>query len=58
MVNKGLVTIGDLVAFFEYISNLFVIIFWLPGIISSYEKAKVSYKRLDRVFKSEKELKK
>lgn len=48
-------TIGDFVAFNGYIDMFFSPIFWLPGVISKFERAVISYKRLDKVFNLEQE---
>ena len=43
-------TIGDLVAFSGYVDLLFVPVYWLPGVLSKFQRAKISYGRLDKVF--------
>lgn len=50
LVLNGEMTIGDFVAFNGYIDMFFSPIFWLPGVISKFERAAISYKRLDKVF--------
>lgn len=49
------ITIGDFVAFNGYIDLFFTPIFWLPGIISKFKRAQISYHRLESVFSLEKE---
>lgn len=55
LVLDGEMTIGDFVAFNGYIDMFFSPIFWLPGVISKFERGVISYKRLDKVFNLEKE---
>ncbi len=55
LVLNNEMTIGDFVAFNGYIDMFFSPIFWLPGVISKFERAIISYKRLDKVFGLEKE---
>lgn len=55
LVLAGEMTIGDFVAFNGYIDMFFSPIYWLPGVISKFERAMISYKRLDKVFSLEKE---
>lgn len=54
VLNKT-ITIGDFVAFNGYIDLFFTPIFWLPGIISKFKRAQISYHRLESVFSLEKE---
>lgn len=54
VLNKT-ITIGDFVAFNGYIDLFFTPIFWLPGIISKFKRAQISYHRLESVFCLEKE---
>lgn len=54
VLNKT-ITIGDFVAFNGYIDLFFTPIFWLPGIISKFKRAQISYHRLEKVFSLEKE---
>lgn len=49
------ITIGDFVAFTGYIDLFLTPLFWLPGIISKFKRAQISFGRLDNVFKLEKE---
>lgn len=48
-------SIGDFVTFTGYIDLFISPVIWLPGIISKYKRAQISYYRLDKVFKLEKE---
>ena len=50
LVLAGKMTIGDLVAFSGYVDLLFVPVYWLPGVLSKFQRAKISYGRLDKVF--------
>ena len=54
VINKQ-ITIGDFVAFTGYIDLFLTPLFWLPGIISKFKRAQISFSRLDKVFKLEKE---
>lgn len=49
------ITIGNFVAFNGYIGLFYGPVSWLPSVISRYKRAQVSYNRLDKVFKMEKE---
>lgn len=55
LVLKDIITIGDFVAFTGYIDLFLTPLFWLPGIISKFERAAISYHRLEKVLKLEKE---
>lgn len=55
LVISKTISIGDLVAFTGYIDLFFTPLFWLPGIISKFERAIISYHRLEKVFDLEKE---
>ena len=55
LVLDNIITIGDFVAFNGYIDMFWAPIFWLPGTISKFKKAQISYHRLDNVFAFEKE---
>lgn len=55
LVLNNNITIGDFVAFNGYIDLFYGPIYWLPGIISKFKRAQISYYRLDDVFKLEKE---
>lgn len=55
LVLEGTITTGDFVAFNGYIGLFVGPVSWLPGIISRYKRAKISYQRLDNVFSLERE---
>ncbi len=55
LVLEGVISTGDFVAFNGYIGLFVGPVSWLPGVISRYKRAKISYKRLDNVFRLEKE---
>lgn len=55
LVLEGTITTGDFVAFNGYIGLFVGPVTWLPGVISRYKRAKLSYQRLDNVFNLEKE---
>lgn len=55
LVLNNEMSIGEFVAFNGYIDMFFSPIFWLPGVISKFERAVISYKRLDKVFNLQKE---
>ena len=55
LVLQGTITTGDFVAFNGYIGLFVGPVSWLPGLISVYKRAQLSYKRLDEVFKLERE---
>ncbi|MBO5479146.1 MAG: ABC transporter ATP-binding protein [Clostridia bacterium] len=55
LVLEGTITTGDFVAFNGYIGLFVGPVTWLPGIISRYKRAKLSYQRLDNVFSLERE---
>lgn len=55
LVLDGTITTGDFVAFNGYIGLFVGPVSWLPGIISRYKRAKISYQRLDNVFALERE---
>lgn len=55
LVIDGVITTGDFVAFNGYIGLFVGPVEWLPGVISRYKRAQISYKRLDKVFSLEKE---
>lgn len=50
------ITLGDLVAFTGYIDLFLNPVTWIPNIISKFKRAKISYQRLDQVFKLETEV--
>lgn len=55
LVLEKTITIGDFVAFTGYIDLFLTPLFWIPGIISKFERAVISYHRLEKVFNFEKE---
>ena len=55
LVLNNEITIGDFVAFTGYIDLFLTPLFWVPGIISKFERAVIAYHRLEKVFNFEKE---
>ncbi len=55
LVLENTITIGDFVAFNGYIGLFIGPVSWIPGVISQYKRAQISYKRLDKIFSLEKE---
>ena len=55
LVLEGTITVGELVAFNGYIALFVNPVAWMPGLISYYKRAQISYQRLDAVFHLEKE---
>ena len=55
LVLEKTISIGDFVAFTGYIDLFLTPLFWIPGIISKFQRAVIAYHRLDKVFKFEKE---
>ena len=55
LVLEGTISVGDFVAFNGYIGLFVGPVSWLPGVISRYKRAQLSYKRLDKVFNLERE---
>ena len=55
LVLQGQISTGDFVAFNGYIGLFVEPVQWIPGLISHYKRAQISYYRLDDVFKLEKE---
>ena len=49
------ISIGELVAFNGYIGLFVGPVSWIPGIVSRYKRAQISYHRLDRLFELERE---
>lgn len=49
------ITIGDFTAFNGYIGIFYGPVSWIPGMISRYKRARISYNRLDKFCKLEKE---
>lgn len=50
LVIEGQITVGDFVAFNGYIGIFVGPVSWLPGLISRFKRAQISYHRLDKVF--------
>lgn len=55
LVLEGTITVGELVAFNGYIALFVNPVAWMPGLISYYKRAQISYQRLDAVFQLERE---
>lgn len=55
LVLSGDITIGDFVAFNGYIALFVGPVSWLPGVISRYKRAQISYRRLDKFLNLERE---
>ena len=55
LVLNNEITIGDFVAFTGYIDLFLTPLFWVPGIISKFQRAAIAYHRLEKVFNFEKE---
>lgn len=55
LVLDGTITLGAFTAFNGYISLFYGPVSWLPGIITKYKRAQISYNRLDRIFQLERE---
>lgn len=55
LVLNGVISTGDFVAFNGYIGLFVGPVKWLPGLISRYKRAQISYQRLDKVFCLERE---
>lgn len=55
LVIEGQISIGDFIAFNGYIGIFYGPVAWMPGIISRYKRAQISYKRLDKFFDLERE---
>ncbi len=55
LVLEGTITVGELVAFNGYIALFVNPVAWIPGLISNYKTAQISYQRLDSVFQLERE---
>ncbi len=55
LVLEGTITTGDFIAFNGYIGLFVGPVSWLPGLISRFKRAQISYHRLDEVFCLEKE---
>ncbi len=55
LVLNGEITIGDFTAFNGYIGLFYGPVSWLPGLISKYKRAQISYHRIDTIFQLERE---
>ena len=55
LVLTNQITVGDFVAFNGYISLFVGPISWVPSVISRFKRAQMSYKRLEKFFKLERE---
>lgn len=55
LVLAGEITVGDFVAFNGYIALFVGPISWLPGVISRFKRAQISYRRLDKFLNLERE---
>lgn len=55
LVLAGEITVGDFVAFNGYIALFVGPISWIPGVISRFKRAQISYRRLSKFFDLEKE---
>ncbi len=55
LVLEGNVTIGEFIAFNGYIGLFVGPVSWIPGIISRFKRAQISYRRLEKVFSLERE---
>ncbi len=55
MVLEGIITTGEFIAFNGYIGLFVGPVSWLPGLISRFKRAQISYRRLDEVFSLERE---
>lgn len=55
LVLKGIITTGDFIAFNGYIGLFVNPVSWIPGLISRYKRAQISFDRLDKVFSLERE---
>ncbi len=55
LVLEGTITTGEFIAFNGYISLFVGPVSWLPGLISRFKRAQISYHRLDEVFHLERE---
>lgn len=55
LISDGTISIGDFVTFNGYIGLFYDPVTWLPSIISRLKRGQISYQRLDKVFKLERE---
>ena len=55
LVLQGTITTGEFIAFNGYIGLFVGPVSWIPGIISRFKRAQISYHRLDKIFHLERE---
>lgn len=55
LISDGTISIGDFVTFNGYIGLFYNPVTWLPSIISRLKRSQISYQRLDKVLKLERE---
>lgn len=55
LVLEGNITTGEFIAFNGYIGLFVGPVSWIPGIISRFKRAQISYRRLEKVFSLERE---
>lgn len=55
LVLEGNITTGEFIAFNGYIGLFVGPVSWIPGIISRFKRAQISYRRLEKVFGLERE---
>lgn len=55
LVLEGTITTGAFIAFNGYIGLFVGPVSWIPGLISRFKRAQISYRRLDNVFSLERE---
>lgn len=55
LVLEGMISTGEFIAFNGYIGLFVGPVSWIPGIISRFKRAQISYRRLDKVFSLERE---
>lgn len=55
LILNGSITVGDFVAFNTYITLFINPVNWIPGLISKFKRAQVSYRRLNKLLSLEKE---
>lgn len=55
LVLEGNITTGEFIAFNGYIGLFVGPVSWIPGIISRFKRAQISYRRLEKVFDLERE---
>lgn len=55
LILQNTITVGEFIAFNGYIALFYDPVSWLPGIISRYKRAQISFQRLDKLFTLESE---